>query len=234
MKSTLTWGLITTMLVMFLSLEGDLSNYIQIHSIIIVLGGTLTILVFSNPLKVLKTTMESIKDLFNEDVGFADFQSEILELSEKKKLSGKSEHPLIQYAHDLWEQGIQADLFIALLSQKRNELIAQQMDGVQSMKNLAKYPPALGMTGTVMGMVALFASLDSDGGDIGKSLSIAMTATFFGLVTANGVLSPLADRLQSHHISYRRNLTSIYEILLLINQGEPVTLISEEVGNRAA
>mgnify|MGYP000347895316 CR=1 FL=1 len=125
-------------------------------------------------------------------------------------------------------------LFIVLLSQKKNELVSEHSDSVQTMKNMAKYPPALGMAGTVMGMIALFSSLDSNQGNIGKDLALAMTATFFGLILANAVFSPLADRLQVNQVHNQRLYRSLYEILLLINQDEPGSLIMDEVDHRAA
>lgn len=227
-------GLISTSVVLFLSLEGDISFYAQRHSMIIVLGGSLTILLFTTPNKILKNLWVSIKDLFKHQEGLSDHKEELLELSNTRRVKNSSTNPLINYASDMWEQGIDSDLFIVLLSQKKDDLIAEQHDGIHSLKNLAKYPPALGMTGTVMGMIALFSQLDSQQNDIGQNLAIAMTATFFGLIVANGLVSPLSDRLAVSQAYYQRYHTNVYQILLLINSGEPVSLVTDEVEKRAA
>ncbi|MCC6137386.1 MAG: MotA/TolQ/ExbB proton channel family protein, partial [Bdellovibrionaceae bacterium] len=94
-------------------------------------------------------------------------------------------------------------------------------------------PPALGMVGTVIGMVSLFQSLDGNKQSIGPSLALAMTATFLGLVLANALVMPLADRLQLKHTQEKQHLTHIYQILLLIGQNEPQNLVEDEVAKRA-
>ena len=90
------------------------------------------------------------------------------------------------------------------------------------------------MAGTVMGMIALFSSLDQQSDSIGADLALAMTATFFGLILANAFVAPLADRLQVQQVRDQRLYQAIYELLLLINAGEPVSLVHDEVQSRAA
>jgi chemotaxis protein MotA len=231
--NNLVVGIIAAFGVIFLSLEGDLKAYFQMHSIIIVVGGTAAILIFSTPGPVLKSLWHSILDLFKKDETLTQFKDEILKLNEDRTKKVTALHPLTDYAQELWQQGVDSDLFVVLVSQKKKEIASKKSDAVQSIKNLAKYPPTLGMMGTVMGMIDLFGSLDSNKGNVGQSLSIAMTATFFGLILANILIAPLADRLHVKQVHQHRTLDSIYELLLLINQGEPSSLIKEEVHERA-
>lgn len=233
MKS-LSFGLIGILIVLLLSLNGSLDMYMQMHSIIIVLGGTFALLFFATPGSVLPLVGKSMRLLTNKEEKFTDYREELEQLAKTRKLASNSRNPLIRYASELWEQGIDANLFVTLISQKRMELETETIDAVQAMKNLAKYPPALGMTGTVMGMIALFTDLDANKGNIGSNLALAMTATFFGLILTNAFLSPLADRLQVRHVNHGRLCQNIYQILLLINQGEPPQLIANEVGERVA
>lgn len=232
--NNLLFGLIAIIAVLVGSVEGSWAAYYQMHSIVIVFGGTAAILVFSTPAPVLKSLWKSLKEIYQKEPTISIYTSELNQLSQNRVQNLKSSNPLISYAQDLWAQGIDPDLFIVLLSQKRKELESKKMDAVHALKNLAKYPPTLGMTGTVMGMISLFSSLDSNKGNVGSALSIAMTATLFGLVLANVFLSPVADRLHVNHVNQQRLMQNIYEILLLINQGEPNTLIKEELHDRSA
>jgi flagellar motor component MotA len=147
---------------------------------------------------VLKSLWISLKHLFAREERLLSYQTVFESLSKDKNrgVSGGA-HPLIAYASDLWSQGIEPDLFIVLLSQKRNEILSRGLDAIQALKNLSKYPPALGMTGTVMGIVNVFYALDQNKDSIGLNLSMAMTATFLGLILANVLISPLADRLDA-------------------------------------
>lgn len=232
---TLIPGIILIMIVFGLVLGlGSVSQYIQPHSIILVLGGTLAIFLMSSPLAVIKAVGQSTAALVHPEESFQKYQNSIQQLLKSKSLATPCENPLINYAAELWAQGVDADLFVVLLSQKRSELEVKSSDSVQSLKNLAKYPPALGMIGTVMGMVTLFASLDQNRNNIGSHLSLAMTATFFGLIISNVILSPLADRVHVRQVYQHRVYASIYEVLLLINRDEPQSIILDEVSHRAA
>lgn len=233
MKSLII-GIAAIFLVFALSIGGNLSTYFNPHTFIIVLGGTLGVLFFSTSDAVLAGIVRACKDLFSNEKTFNAYKEELIQLAEVQKLSQKSNNPLIQYAQELWEQGIDEELFIALLSQKRFELENHTLDVVQALKNLSKYPPALGMVGTVMGMVGLFATLNENRANIGIHLSLALTATFFGLLLTNAIIAPLADRLQVSSVNQKRLYMNVYQILLLINRKEPLALITGEMEVKVA
>jgi chemotaxis protein MotA len=219
-------GFLGVCLVIYLSVaKGTWGMYLNEHSIVLVVLGSIAILLFTTPVATLKSLVHSLIELFHKEGRMSDFTEDFAALSTSKKLGHPSRHPLIKNAAEMWQQGMSQELFIVLISQKRSELEDGHTDAVQALRNLAKYPPALGMTGTVMGLIALFGNLGSDSQDtLGPSLALAMTATFFGL----------ADRLHVRHISSKRLCKNIYQLLLLINQGEAKAIVDDEVKSRAA
>ena len=228
-------GALATVVIFLLSMGiGNLSLYFNFHSFLLVFGGTVAILLFSNPLTVLSNLMRDCRELFQKNSQFSDLKEDLNSLAKDRHTPVASKEEMVLYAQDLWSQGVSSDLFIVLLSQKKKEIEQRSVDGIQCLKNLAKYPPALGMAGTVMGIVTLFQTLDASKDKIGPALALAMTATFFGLAIANGIVMPLSDRLQVRHISQKQYLQNVYQVLLLINQEEASYLIEEEVGLRAA
>jgi chemotaxis protein MotA len=60
--------------------------------------------------------------------------------------------------------------------------------------SLADTAPALGMAGTVIGLVGMFAAMD-DPATIGPSMALALLTTLYGLLLANAVAAPVAGRL---------------------------------------
>lgn len=232
---TLILGFILVVGVIFGAMEGSASLFLQSRSIVVVIGGTFAILLLSNSPTVIKSLWISLKHLFAREERLLSYQTVFESLSKDKNRGvGSGAHPLIAYASDLWSQGIEPDLFIVLLSQKRNEILSRGLDAIQALKNLSKYPPALGMTGTVMGIVNVFYALDQNKDSIGLNLSMAMTATFLGLILANVLISPLADRLFVMQVREERLCESVYQVLLLINRDEPSVLIQGEINERAA
>ncbi len=227
-------GAVLTFLIFLFSMGiENLALYFNFHSFLLVFGGTVGILLFSNPIAILKNLYRDIAELFHRVEKFSDVKETLSQLSKNRYVAVTSNDELINYAQDLWAQGVAADLFVVLLSQKRKEVEQRSVDGIQCLKNLAKYPPALGMAGTVMGIVTLFQTLDTNKEKIGPTLAMALTATFFGLAIANAIVMPLSDRLQVKHIARKQYLQNVYQMLLLINQEEASYLIEEEVVARA-
>lgn len=64
-------------------------------------------------------------------------------------------------------------------------------------KIIGKFPPAFGLIGTSLGMIALLQSLGGEGAfqTLGPTMSVALTATFWGLVVANLFLIPMGENL---------------------------------------
>lgn len=232
--TTLISGLVALATILYLTLGSNLGAYVQWHSFILVVGGTAALFLLTTPQSILFQVGSSIFGALKPDRKFSFLQDELQQLMKTRTLSQPSQNELVQYATDLWLKGVDSDLFIALISERKVELDSKLSSVTQALKNLAKYPPALGMCGTVIGMIGLFSVLDSSKDNIGTSLSAAMTATFLGLFLSNFLLSPLADRLHIKQIQQNRLYENIYEVLLLINRDEPSVLIQEEINDRSA
>lgn len=72
---------------------------------------------------------------------------------------------------------------------------AQRHGAVQKVwLSIADAAPALGMAGTIIGLVGMFAAMD-DPAKLGPSMALALLTTFYGVVIANIVAAPIAARL---------------------------------------
>jgi chemotaxis protein MotA len=60
---------------------------------------------------------------------------------------------------------------------------------------LAKYAPAWGLIGTLVGLILMLASLRDDPGAVGPGMSLALVTTFYGAVLANFLFGPIAEKL---------------------------------------
>jgi chemotaxis protein MotA len=59
----------------------------------------------------------------------------------------------------------------------------------------ADVAPAMGMIGTVIGLIRMFASMD-DASAIGPGMALALTTTLYGVIVANVIAAPIAARLE--------------------------------------
>jgi chemotaxis protein MotA len=215
---------------------GNVKALLNVHSMIIVVLGTVCVFAIASPFKSIKSVMRALRSMKRIEKEDFSIDQALIGLSKSKANTDvKDSHPLIEYAFTLWEQGVDHDTTSELLTQKLEELNADSKDVVITLKNLAKYPPALGMTGTVIGMVSLFSNLNAENrANIGPNIAFAMTATFYGLILANALIMPLADRLLvSHQVKLKIN-EKVYRIIMLIHEDKPKTLIEDEVNAKAA
>jgi chemotaxis protein MotA len=97
-------------------------------------------------------------------------------------------------------------------------------------RTMSKFPPAFGLMGTTMGMIALLQSLgDANAKDmIGPSMAIALVATLYGLVLTNFVFIPIAENLtkQTQEDLIARSI--VVEGVMLINADKPTRYVEEK------
>ncbi|MCI4591560.1 MotA/TolQ/ExbB proton channel family protein [Sphingobium sp. BYY-5] len=60
--------------------------------------------------------------------------------------------------------------------------------------SIADAAPALGLAGTIIGLIGMFAAMD-DPAALGPSMALALLTTFYGVVIANMIAVPIAARL---------------------------------------
>lgn len=64
-----------------------------------------------------------------------------------------------------------------------------------SLRSLAKYPPAFGLVGTVLGLVNIMRGLNNglDAKQTALEMSVALVATFYGLLVSNLLINPAGE-----------------------------------------
>jgi chemotaxis protein MotA len=84
-----------------------------------------------------------------------------------------------------------------LLETRAETHFERYLDEANIFRTIAKFPPAFGLMGTTLGMIALLQSLGNPEAKnlIGPSMSIALVATLYGIVLANFVFIPIAENL---------------------------------------
>lgn len=87
--------------------------------------------------------------------------------------------------------------------------------------------PAMGMIGTLIGLVLLLKNLEEDPGGIGPAMSLALLTTLYGAILANGVLIPMAQKLENHAKREALNNELIVEGVIFIQKGGNPRLLSD-------
>lgn len=78
-----------------------------------------------------------------------------------------------------------------------SELVSMKLrhkHGISVIAYMGEVAPAMGMVGTLVGLVALLANMD-DVATLGKNMSVAVLTTLYGAFLANAVFLPIANKL---------------------------------------
>lgn len=85
---------------------------------------------------------------------------------------------------------------------------------------VADVAPAIGMVGTIIGLVRLFSDLD-DPANLGSAMALALLTTLYGLILSNLIAAPISNRflrLSSEELKWQRILTDKLVALAQHNQ----------------
>ena len=81
-----------------------------------------------------------------------------------------------------------------LMERELNAMLERHNTGIKVIRFIALQAPVFGMAGTLIGLVQMLMHLD-DPSTIGPALATALITTFYGLMLANLIMTPLAAKL---------------------------------------
>jgi chemotaxis protein MotA len=187
-------------------LGGSVSSFIDIPAVLIVIGGTFGITMISYSLReifsaqgvILKTIFHSLPDAAEaaEDGLRMAIQSRkdgVLAL--QKVVAALDHNPFLKKALSLAIDGSTGDDIERIMGHELSGMAERHSRGVGILRRSAEVAPAMGLIGTLIGLVQMLGKLD-DPSSIGPAMAVALLTTFYGAVLANMVFSPLAGKLE--------------------------------------
>lgn len=207
-------------------LGGSAILFLNIPSILIVVGGTLAtaFIRFSmadviNSVKVVlntfSTKMSVPQEVIQEIVSLANIaRKNGLIVLEQQPINDPFLKKAIMYCVD----GHEAEFIEEVLKKEVNLTIERHEVGQGLFKGMGDSAPAFGMIGTLVGLVQMLASME-DPATIGPAMAVALLTTLYGAVLANLFFIPLADKLALRSQEEERNRKLIIEGVLGILKG---------------
>ncbi len=183
--------------------------FINPPSILIVIAGTVAITVVSFSLKDLMNIpgalfrMLGYKPHNPQDVGVSMIQ--IAERARSEGMlamanvaKGMDREPFLQKGLNLTVDGTKPDDIEKILQKEINYTSSIQSKSVDLLRRAAEVAPAMGLIGTLIGLVQMLGNL-SDPSTIGPAMQVALLTTFYGAVLAHMVLLPLASKAERNY-----------------------------------
>lgn len=207
-------------------LSGGIVLFINVPSVLVVLGGASFAVVAMFPLG---TTIGSFKVMLKAIMNKSDSPNELIEkgvelatVARKEGILGlegqEIPNPFLQKGINLCVDGHEPDFVQRTLAKDINLAVERHEQGQLFFRKLADMGPAMGMIGTLIGLVGMLANMD-DPKTIGPSMAVALLTTLYGAVLANAICIPLADKLAYFADQQRLNRSLILEIIGAIQEG---------------
>jgi chemotaxis protein MotA len=220
-------------------LNGSINAFVDIPSTLIVLGGTLAVVLISERLDKVFTAIQVAKHAFiQREPDVAGTIKRILELSNKARREGilaledeTVEDPFLSKGLRMAVDGIAREEIRETLSVELIAMKARHNRGQNLFKFAGATAPAMGMIGTLIGLVQMLQSLD-DPSSIGPAMAVALLTTMYGAIMAFVICNPIAEKLKRRSAAESMNMTLVIEGVDAIAKGHNSAIIRDKLEAR--
>jgi len=217
---------------------------VDVHGMLIVFGGTIgaSAVAFQLDRVFLMLKIFWIRNVRGHRPNYVDLIKELMQIADLYR-SGSAELEaaveksddffLIECMNALTDKVIEDRQLINLLKKRVNTMYERYNSDASRFKSMGKYPPAMGLMGAVLGMIALLGSLGKPGAEanIGPAMSVALIATFYGIAIANLLIIPIGENLAEAAKEIRTKNEIIVEGVKLISKKTNPIVLAEELNS---
>lgn len=227
-----------TLVCITIVMGGNVAIFINVPSLVMVVGGTLSAILINYPLGDVLTVMNTVKNAFtHKEKSTEALIQKLIEFATVARREGIL--ALESHAGDAGDDFLQQSIQLAidgtapeLIKDILTTEIAFMEDRhtmAQSVLNaFATFAPAFGMVGTLIGLVSMLATLD-DPSSIGGGMAIALLTTLYGALIANLLALPLLGKLRVRTANELLQKEIIIEGILSIQSGDNPRVVEQKL-----
>jgi chemotaxis protein MotA len=183
---------------------GPISMFIDVPSLLIVFGGTFGVSLMRVPLDDFFRSFGVVGRAFmNKKINPTILIEEAVALADTARKSGllalesaEVTDPFMKKGIRLCVDGCSPEFVREMLQQDIDLMVSRNEVGQNMWKGVADLAPAMGMIGTLVGLVQMLANM-SDPAAIGPAMAVALLTTLYGAMIANVFALPMIDKLAS-------------------------------------
>lgn len=228
-------------IVMAMIMGGDIGMFVDVPSVLIVFCGSLFVVLSNYTMgqffgigkvagKAFMFKIEAPEELIEKSVELADAARKggFLALEE-----AEIPNPFMQKGIDMLVDGHDADVVRATLQKDISLTTNRHEAGAGLFKALGDVAPAMGMIGTLIGLVAMLSNMD-DPKAIGPAMAVALLTTLYGAFLANVIAIPIQAKLENRKDEEQLNQKLILDAILGIQDGQNPKVIEGILKNYLA
>ena len=197
-------GLSVFIAAMYYAVGADAEQLLDSRSFYIVIVGSLGVVMLRSTLAEFLNLFPTLLKVFRHKVDKpTDLIDQMVELATIARKDGMIALENQEISNRMLAKGVTAlvdgnDANFIRASLERDTLItSQRHESARSIfQSWGDTAPAMGMIGTLIGLVILLKNLEDDPGGIGPAMSIALLTTLYGAILANGALIPMAQEVR--------------------------------------
>ena len=185
---------------------GSPGSFVNIPSVLIVVGGTICVTMMCFSLgEILRTAKVIAKTISYTSRDPSEAAIQVLQIAELARRQGVlslqgvlqqlQDEPLLFKGMSMVVDGTPGEEVEGILRKDMLATVQRHTKSANILKKAAEFSPAMGLIGTLIGLVQMLGNLD-DPSTIGPSMAVALLTTFYGAVLANMVFGPMASKLE--------------------------------------
>ena len=202
------FGLIAALVLIAVAIvmNGSPLAFVDVPAILMVVLGTFAVTAISYTGEELREAQPSFRQaMFRTEIDPRVAARRVLTLADKARkrgmlslqgdLHGVRDAPFLQRSLSMLVDGLQVDEIERNMTLEAHALAQGRHRAAAILRRAAEVSPAMGLIGTLVGLVQMLGNLDSPE-RIGPAMSVALLTTLYGALMANVVFLPLASKLE--------------------------------------
>ncbi len=222
---------------------GAIFNFVEVSSLLITVGGTMSALLASFPIKDMLKMPSHIPIILgrqkNDPLYYIDIMTDLSQEARKKGLLAledrvaEFEDPFLRDSVMLIVDAMEPDKVREQLDNELGSIEARHAQAWNIYDKGAALAPGFGMIGTLIGLINMLANMNFEeeggAGKLAQNMAVALITTFYGSIMANVIFIPFGNQLRIAHDQEMLCKEIIIEGIISIQAGENPRHINEKL-----
>lgn len=222
----------------FLMEGGSISSLLQITAAMIIFGGTIGATLMAFPMSDIRRALTMFKRIFisKEEDKYQIIQ-QLIDYAAKARREGvlclevevsNNPNSLIRKGLKMVVDGMEQETVKGTLENEIHLMENEYHVAAGVFEAAGGFAPTMGIIGTVLGLISVLANLD-DPSTLGPKIALAFVATFMGILSANILWLPFANKLKIKGKNEKMINEIILEGLICIQEGQNPRMMEDKL-----